>query len=318
MIRSFDWRDIPILHRYRSKELYLSSALSATRGTYFVSGVLLSCLSPTSGFFTSIFTPENHSCEPVIGQIVQLENETFARMSILAPADGIDTHNTRDVLGHLCQTAATTGATHLIAEPEERSSAFQILRSAGFTTYARQRIWKVHLAEENSRKTGIRWQYAAEQNFSDKIALFNNIVPGIVKQMEQPRDTRRYWLVQYTKDKMLGYADLIYGSRGIWVHPIVHLDVEDPEEFLYSLLQSIPARHNRAIHLCIRTYQSWLETAIQALGATSSALQAVMVKRLAIPAHVRKTVPLRQIESQPDAPIPLAQVKPFSKTSGKS
>lgn len=308
MIRSFDWRDVPILHRYRNRELYLSSIYVATRGTYIIPGILRAFVSPSSGVFTAVLYNEDKSHAPILGQIMPLSGEKIAHISFLAPKDGIENHNTRQLLEHLCQKAGEFGNFYLIAEPEDQSPVFSVLRSAGFTTYARQRIWKYSQATQPEEQI-IPWRLSVTQNYFDKTTLYNNIVPGIVKQIENLEDNPYHSLVHYTQDNLLGFVDLIYGYRGIWVHPIVHPDVENIESLLLGLIQSIPDRRNRPIHICVRTYQSWLEPALEQIGALATPLQAVMVKRLVVRNRVRNALPIQQLEGQPEVPLPLTQSK---------
>lgn len=313
MIRSFDWLDIPLLHRYRDKGLYLSSAVLATRGSLIAPGVLLSFISPASGVFTSIYSREQGPEPPLMGQIVHLEGEQFGRISFLAPANELDYFGTNELLRHLTLKAGEYGDFYILAEPEDRSATFQVLRRAGFTTYTRQRIWKLsnHFAEQNQTT---EWQYALDQTFFEKNALYNNLVPGLVQQFEPLTKDNHDGYVQYQDDQLLGFVELIYGHRGIWAQPFIHPDVENIEDQLIGMIQSIPNRRGLPLYICVRTYQSWLEHALENLGGESSSLQAVMARRLAVRDRAMKPLTLPQIEGQPETPISIAQVENIPET----
>ncbi|MCD6401159.1 MAG: hypothetical protein J7L73_04440 [Anaerolineales bacterium] len=308
MIRSFDWLDIPLLHRYRDKGIYLSSVILATRGSLFAPGVLLSFISPASGVFTSIYSNDQGSHPPLIGQIVHLEGEQFGRISFLAPADELDYFGTNELLRHLTLKAGEHNDFYILAEPEDRSSTFQVLRQAGFTTYTRQRIWKLsnHFTEQ---KKPFEWQYASDQTFFDKNTLYNNLVPGLVQQFEPLAKDNHDSYVQYQNDQLTGFVELIYGHRGIWVQPFIHPDVENIEKHLIGMIQSIPNRRDLPLYICVRTYQSWLEHALENLGAESSSLQAVMARRLAVRDRAMNTIALPKIEGQTETPISLTQAQ---------
>jgi len=49
---------------------------------------------------------------------------------------------------------------------------------------------------------------------------------------------------------------------------------------IISLIHRLANRRNRPIYLCVRSYQAWLEPALEDLGARVGERQAVMVKHL--------------------------------------
>jgi hypothetical protein len=73
------------------------------------------------------------------------------------------------------------------------------------------------------------------------------------------------------------------------------------------MLQSIPDKRSRSFFVCVRTYQSWLEPALNEMNTEQGPMQAVMVKRLAIQHKVTRPFALPAIEGQPDASAPIAQ-----------
>ncbi len=83
-------------------------------------------------------------------------------------------------------------------------------------------------------------------------------------------------------DDLLAYVEVEYGPRGVWVQPFIHPDAEQVADHLAELFQSLQNRYARPLYACVRSYQSWLEPAVEKLGAQSSARQAVMVRHLAV------------------------------------
>jgi len=63
--------------------------------------------------------------------------------------------------------------------------------------------------------------------------------------------------------------------------PLIHPEATDVAEKLVNLLAHLPERRNRPVYLCVRSYQAWLESALEDLGGKPSERQAVMVKHLA-------------------------------------
>ena len=103
---------------------------------------------------------------------------------------------------------------------------------------------------------------------------------------------------------------LKYGKYGIWVQPYVHPDVENIDRKLVYLLNRLPGRRNRPLYICVRSYQSWLEIAVEAIGAQPGDHQAEMVRHLTIANRVKQTHPLHArngTHAEPTAPI--AQVE---------
>ena len=93
-------------------------------------------------------------------------------------------------------------------------------------------------------------------------------------------------MVYYQNGELLAFVELKYGQRGIWVQPFVHPDAEDVQQILLDLFSKIPNRRSRPVYICVRSYQSWLELAIEELGGEAGPRQAVMVKQLVTPQKV--------------------------------
>ena len=62
--------------------------------------------------------------------------------------------------------------------------------------------------------------------------------------------------------------------------PLIHPEVADVSAKIVSLVNHLPDRRNRPVYLCVRSYQAWLEPALEDLSAHTGERQAVMVKHL--------------------------------------
>jgi hypothetical protein len=303
MFRPFDWRDLPILHKYRNQGLFLNTSLSLTRGKAISPYVLLSYLTPTTGFYTWVCADND---QPILGQINHAAESPFGRVSFISPERAVKDARTISLLEHLAKQAGQNGALHLLAEIDELSPAYEVLRKAGFGIYARQRIWKI-LEETKPNPEFSGWQPVREKDSIAVQTLFHNVVPGLVGQMECLPTRHLQGLVCYKGDELIGYADLKYGYYGIWAQPFIHPDVEDIDEHLGQLIASIPDRRSRPVYLCVRSYQSWLEPALGAMDSQSSPMQAVMVKRLAVRQKVPLPSALPAIEGQTEISAPVVR-----------
>lgn len=304
-LRPTDWRDAQVLYRNRAKGLYLDTALALTRGGSFASGVLRSFFSPTTGVFTWICSDDCDQ-QPILGQFGYTNESHFARLTLLAPEEALESPITISLLEQLAQQAGEHGAFHLLAEVEEQSTAFESLRKAGFVVYARQRVWKL---KENSEKfkLEIPWETASKQDAITAQSLYHNVVPGLVQQVEPLTNKNIKGLICHNNGELLGYIDLKFGPRGVWAHPFIHPDVVSIDDRIKDLFESIPNRRSRPVYFCVRSYQSWLESSLNALGAEPGPKQAVMVKHLAVQHHVKRPFALPQIDGQHEITTPVAQ-----------
>ena len=169
------------------------------------------------------------------------------------------------------------GAFHIIAEIDESSPVYSSLRRAGFATYARQRIWRLEGEALGDAET-VTWKPCGSSDIIATRSLYCNVVPGLVQQVEPLPKQRIKGFVHYQKGDLSAYIELKYGRYGIWVQPYVHPDVQGFDRQLVHFLRNLPHRRNRPLFVCIRSYQSWLESAVEGLGAQTGPRQAVMVK----------------------------------------
>ncbi|MFC1997748.1 hypothetical protein ACFLXI_09130 [Chloroflexota bacterium] len=305
ILRPTDWRDLRVLHRYRSKGLYLDTAQVLTRGSSFTSGVFRSFFSPTTDAFTWICA-DDCGHQPVLGQFAHVPESAFARLTLLAPEGALESKITIDLLEQLTRQAGEHGAFHLLAEIPEQSNAFESLRKAGFVVYARQRVWKLR-ENDDGFKVMIPWETAVKDKINFAQSLYHNLVPGMVQQIEPLPSKNVGGLVCYDNEDLLGYVDLKSGPRGIWAQPFIHPDTADVDARLKDLFESIPNRRSRPVYLCVRSYQSWLELALDAMEAEPGPQQAVMVKHLAAQHPVKRPFALPQIDGQHEITTPVAQ-----------
>jgi len=315
-IRLFDWRDFPILLRYRNQELCFDSAVRLTRGSALTpAGALLSYFAPATGIFTYLYTSNGEASPPLVGQVNHPSGSICARLSFLSPESGIVAPTTARsalpaLLEHLIIIVGERGALHLLADVDEHAPAFDVLRRVGFATYARQRIWQLTgESRENSRISP--WRVATASDEFAVRCLYNNLVPGLVQQVEPLPANRPHGVIYRQNAELLAYVELRYGSRGIWAQPFIHPNAEDVPPSLGDLLVNLPNRHSRPVYVCVRSYQSWLETALEdssSLRAIAGSMQAVMVKHLTISMRPEYSFSLRPREAgQPEPTAPYAR-----------
>jgi ribosomal protein S18 acetylase RimI-like enzyme len=150
MIRPFDWRDLPLLHRVRHRGLCLDSQLAYTRGPNVLQFALLDMLNPGRAAHTFVSRPGGQAA---IGQVVVPAGRSVAHIAFLSPAEILEDSHGSEMLDAMARAGAEHGAHSLIAEVDEHSPAFECLRRFGFAIYSRQRIWRPGV-RRRPRRTG--------------------------------------------------------------------------------------------------------------------------------------------------------------------
>lgn len=280
MIRSFDWRDFPELHRNRNEGIWLDTSLALTRWMGLVpAGALLATLAPATGIFTFVATNGENGAKQVVGQFLHTPGTPNARLTFITPEDAIESPDVPHLLDHLATRAGEHGAHNLLAEVNDRSAAYDVLRAAGFAVYTRQRIW---VLDPRADTPNTLWRPVTEADEMHVHYLYHSLVPALVQQTEPPPWEHMNGLAYFSDEEMLGYVHLSYGPKGILAQPFIHPDTDHAEELLRSLHPAISNVRSRPVYLCVRSHQAWLGHHLDELGFQSGGRQAVMVKRLAV------------------------------------
>lgn len=299
MIRPFDMRDLPLLARVKDRGLCLASQLALTRGPQALQAVLLDAFSGARGPATIVVRSDG---AVGIGQLLHRPDQPHARLAFIAPAELMEGEIGIELLEGLGRSAGERGAHHLIAEVDEDSPAFEILRRAGFAIYARQRIWRLAAGRwvdpmKQERRGPVRageastdasvgrskpkaagWRPEAKKDSFPIRSLYASLVPGLVQQVEPPSDRVGSGVVHYEAGELLGYLDLERGPLGEWMQPYFHPAAATAETLLAAFLGE--RDHRQPLYACVRSYQSWMNGALQRLRFEPARDQAVMVRSL--------------------------------------
>jgi hypothetical protein len=294
-VRSLDFLDLPFLPRYRQDLLSLDSARLLTRGSPLGATALFSYLNPHRNLYTALCSENGES---LMGQVSLAEGETSARLVFLAPSRQVE-RLSLPLLDHLARQAGGWGAQHILAEIDEDSPAFQVLRQAGFAMYAWQRVWK--LPRLTGQAQAKAWRVVRPQDWPAVQSLHAQIVPALMHPVEKlPGQVSG--LVCYNDTSLQAYASTNTGMQGTWLQPLVLPDSPCFPGQILSLLFAGGVPDNRSVYVCVRSYQAWLAASLEELGAEAGPRQAVMVKRLA--QLVQELQPVSAMEKA------MARVKP--------
>ena len=274
-VRSLDFLDLPLLPRYRRSVFSLDSARILTRGNPLGAAALLSYLDPRRNIYTAVISENGSS---LMGQITLGEAETSAHLTFLAPAENIDAL-APSLLDHLVVEAGGWGAFHLLAEVDEDAPVFRTLRQAGFTMYAWQRAWKLPVLEPVQGDFG-SWRQVEGTDWPAVQSLYSQIVPGLLQPVESlPKQVSG--LICRPEGNLQAYITFKSGPEAVWVQPLIPPESNCAAEQLTGLASGTTGWQNRDVYVCVRSYQAWLESVLEDLGAEAGPRQAVMVRRLA-------------------------------------
>ncbi len=271
--RPLDLLDLPTLYHYRAEAVSLDSTRFLTRGNPLGAAGFMSYFNPARHLYTAV-SQENGI--PLVGGVIQTNGDPFARLVYLAPASHMTHAGLPALIEHLCAEAGQWGAFHVLAETEENSDVFPALRKAGFSVYAWQRIWDVSHISSSESLPG--WTRTQSVNLPAVQQLYHQIVPPLLQPVES---TPRHASGMVCADGTRCYVNITSGVHGIVLTPLIHPETTDVALRLASLLNDLPNRHGRPVFLCVRSYQAWLEPAIEDMGGKAAPRQAVMVKHLA-------------------------------------
>ena len=280
--RPLDLLDLPTLYRYRAEAVSLDSTRLLTRGNPLGAAGFLSYFNPSKHLYTGVHQEDGTT---LIGGVIQSNGDSFARLVYLAPGPNLNHAGLPVLIEHLSEEAGNWGAFHVLAESEENSDAFPALRRAGFSVYAWQRIWDV--SDISHAGSGNSWQAAQPINLTAVQSLYHQIVPPLLQPVEPPpKNSTGLVCTEGTRC----YVKITEGAYGIVLTPLIHPEAANAADELGNLVNQLPNRRGRPVYICVRSYQAWLEPAIEDLGGKASMRQAVMVKHLARMVKEEQTV----------------------------
>lgn len=301
-MRTFTITDFALLSAYQKQALFLHNQLVLTQGPGAVSrAAWLSPLAAFTGSFTYV-SSANGSRGALIGQAKHGMGSAVAHCTLLAPGDLLDSHTLPELIDRLLARVGERGAQSLLAEVDESEAAYGALRQAGFSGYARQRVWKI--TKPPRAKANSFWSpLLGSDEFAVQI-LRNSLLPGQVQQIETD-DAQRDGYVHYRDGELQAYMEVSRGPHGIWLQPFVHLDAEPIDEMLADLMAKLRPRPSRPVYVSLRSYQDWLEGALQDLGAQPGPRQAAMARRTTVSLKVEEArrAPVAKRSTEPSAPI---------------
>lgn len=248
--------------------------------------------------------------ESCYGQIEKRQTRQYAQMCYLGCQDESDPVNICRVLEHLLKSAGAWKAWGVLADLPESSPLFEGFRKAGFSIWARQNIYQLNSIDKDYKEESIRWRLWTSEDINVMNALYKEVVPGAVQCIEPMTRKAALGLVAYQPNgRLAAYADIEYGPKGIWVQMVSSPEVRSAG-LLQSLPTAIPELAGRPVYLCVRSYQAWLDSAMEEAGYSRREAQILLVKHLVLRKSLARAA-VKQIfeSSKMEGSLPITQKK---------
>ena len=287
-VRAFALRDLPLVQRLKSHGISLDSEEYLSRGLHTLGDATLARLS-----LHNLGTPTvvvHDGAAQAFGQLRLKPNTASAHIIFVAP--GLCEEDSArqqtlwlHVLDALSAEAGERGAARIHAEVDENSTVFAALRQAGFASYARQDIWRRDPDPLPAGPDPVASFYRADRHDMPLVHfLYARTVPRLIQQADPA--PRPGGLVYVQDGKALCYLSLSTGERGVYIRPYMHIDDSARVLGLFRAALHLLKQPSRVpVYCCVRQYQRWMSSSLEALGFTPWARQTVMVKRTT--AHIK-------------------------------
>ena len=322
MIRPFNLRDLPLVHRLSELGVSLHTESALTKNLHPTRGALFSLVGgdfPTyvwksnknglAGFIQLLLDEEN-----VHAHILYLSSTNDKEVTGETNGTAVSGTNTTigerpyqvnenawlPLLDQAVVEAGQRGIHSLVAEVDELSDELPVLRRAGFVVYTRQDIWILagnREAPTDIEKNTLRLRQTEDD--WDIQLLYANIVPRLVQLVEPmpPLHEGASWVL-HEENELAAFVHVHVGPVATWLRLFIHPSAEaQADQIITAVIRQNPEAASRPIYCCVRRYQSWVQTALERSGFTLWGSQAVMVKHIV----QKATKPLSDLSAALDA-----------------
>jgi len=243
---------------------------------------------------------------PFIGQIKLNQGDQNARLSFLAPESNLIDRGLLALLDHLVWECGGRGALRLLAEIDEESPLLEMLRLSGFGIYGRQQVWRfaTTIQPDGKEQPWRSFQPIDQHNLN---SLYHTVVPPLMQSAEAIDKRPFRGFVYHVDGEMLAFVESLDGPKGVFLNPVVHPNIHEPEKIFSALLHFVNSSSSRPIYVAVRDYQSWLNSAAENLGGSPGSRKILLVRylinhqRVNVPATIRKV--LESHSTEPTSPI---------------
>jgi len=309
MARDFSWRDLWSLTRFQDQGFFLDNTLELTYRPSLFTSVLLSLVSPSTGYCTALQPLNSASPERLVGQIHRSSGESSAHLTFLAPAKQITHPGMKSLLSHLCRQAGEHGALQVLGEIDRSLGMENLFYQVGFRPYAEQDIWLAPSAL-GPREGRPAWIPLTRRHDQEVSTLYERVVPGKVRQVEPPPQMNKLQgLIAWQGGSLVGFVAVHFGPNAVLMDPFFDPGIDHPGSHLPAVIRALPYHRSRKVYVRVRGYQGRLNTALETLGGERTCQQLAVVKNLAVPYGSSQKLNLRSFEKQPDVTTPISNLE---------
>lgn len=276
--------DLPLLHRLNTvtEIVGLDTLTMLTRGIHPLESAVKSAVSLMDSGAQTIVLREGDTA--FFGQFRHRIGEAAAHIVFVAPdlnQYGNDERWLR-LLEGMISAAGRRSAHTLKAEISEGDDAFTVLQQAGFAVYARQEIWRRDPAPTAAPAFNLV-RPATDLDTIALNALYAGVVPRLVRMADAPPESKPSTLVYDDRGgRVTGAITTTEGKNGIYLTAVFDpaICAHRAPEIIESALARLPRAAKLPVYVCVRRYQDWLSTALEASGFAPLISQAVMVRHI--------------------------------------
>lgn len=229
-------------------------------------------------------------------------------MAFFLPESACETQGFPVFIQGMAAMAAEWDAHTLVCEVMEDSLLFERMRQSGFNVYGWQRVWQAVLnLPSGAEQDRGSWQQPAEVDYLAVKNLYQCLLPPIVFSAEPFPVQLPAGRVYRCKGEIVAWAAVQHGLHGVYIVPLLHPEVKNIGEVLISLVNQLHREIRLPVYLGVRSYQAWLEPALEKLEWGVLPRQALMCKRMALAQKVvLPSVNAVMVEQRVDPSTPIA------------
>lgn len=261
--------------------------------------------------FTGIFDPDDGS-DRIVGQVLLPSGNDSAHLNYLLLTENAASHGLVHLLEGLIYRAGQWGAKQVVAEIDIDSEHFPHFRRAGFSVLMKDRVFRCQKTSKEVSPLRKAWRIWTHEDIHAMRRLYLAVVPALIQPVEPLTRREMLGLVYVNEEGQLqAYADLVYGPAGAWVLPVVHPQVDVAvSDLLQAMLADLPEVNGRPIYVTARSYQPWVEEAMQQISAEAGPEQACMVRYLTLRQRAEAEFSFSAVENgKPEPTFPVTSIK---------
>ncbi len=278
-----------------------------TCGAPFSWSNIISSIRPADLSFAGIY--ENQDGErSAVGHITKSPKLSTAQINFLLVPPIPRQEDLVFLMEALVKEAGSWGAKQIVAEISPDAAYFPEIRKSGFVVFSKQRIYRFASPYHFQSGVNIHWRTWTSDDIPAVRALYQTLVPPLIQPIEPLTRLETLGLVCFDEKRELqAFADLVYGPVGVWVLPFVHPQSSlDTTGILLQLVLDLPDLNGRSVYLASRSYQPWIDSALESSPAEQGSEQALLVRYIAIRQRATAGLafnPLENGSAEPTYPV---------------